>query len=179
MKIYYIRHGQTDWNIERKMQGGESEKDLNETGIEQAKQAREKIKELNYDMIIRSPMKRVEQTTNIINEKKDVPIIIEERIRERKLGELEGHVVTDELENNIWDYELNYNINGGENIRDFEKRILEFIQEIKQKYKDKTILVVAHGGVAKLLIANFCGMPESKNLIEIDVKNCEILEFDI
>lgn len=179
MKIYFIRHGQTDWNLERKMQGGESEKDLNETGIEQAKQAREKIKELHYDMIIRSPMKRVEQTTAIINEKKDVPIIVEERIRERKLGELEGHVVTDELENNIWDYELNYNINSGENLHDFEKRILEFIKEIKQKYDDKTILVVAHGGVAKLLIANFYGMPESKNLVEIDVKNCEILEFDI
>lgn len=179
MKIYFVRHGQTDWNLERKMQGGESEKELNETGIEQAKQAREKIKELEYDMIIRSPMKRVEQTTSLINERKDVPIIIEERIRERKLGELEGHVVTEEIENNIWDYELNYNIQGGENLHDFEKRILEFIQEIKQKYNDKTILVVAHGGVAKLLIANFWGMPESRNLIEIDVKNCEILEFEI
>lgn len=179
MKIYFVRHGQTDWNLEQKMQGGESEKELNETGIEQAKQAREKVRNLKYDMIIRSPMKRVEQTTNLINERKDVPIIIEERIRERKLGELEGHVVTEEIENNIWDYELNYNIQGGENLHDFEKRILEFIQEIKQKYNDKTILVVAHGGVAKLLIANFWGMPESRNLIEIDVKNCEILEFEI
>lgn len=179
MKIYFVRHGQTDWNLEQKMQGGESEKELNETGIEQAKQASEKVRNLKYDMIIRSPMKRVEQTTNLINERKDVPIIIEERIRERKLGELEGHVVTEEIENNIWDYELNYNIQGGENLHDFEKRILEFIQEIKQKYNDKTILVVAHGGVAKLLIANFWGMPESRNLIEIDVKNCEILEFEI
>lgn len=179
MKIYFVRHGQTDWNLEQKMQGGESEKDLNETGIEQAKQACEKIKNLKYDIIIRSPMKRVEQTTNIINERKKVPIIIDERLRERKLGKLEGHIVTEEIENNIWDYELNYNIQGGENLHDFEKRILEFIQEIKQKYNDKTILVVAHGGVAKLLIANLWGMPESKNLIEIKVRNCEILEFDI
>lgn len=179
MKIYFVRHGQTDWNLEQKMQGGESEKDLNETGIEQAKQTREKIKDLKYDMIIRSPMKRVEQTTDLINERKDVPIVIDERIRERKLGELEGHVVTEEIENNIWDYELNYDIPGGERIKDFEKRILEFIQEIKQKYSDKTILVVAHGGVAKLLIANLWGMPESKNLVEISVKNCEVLEFEI
>ena len=67
----------------------------------------------------------------------------------------------------------------GGNIKDFEKRILEFIQEIKEKYEDKTPLVVAHGGVAKLLIANFRKMPETKNLVEIDVKNCEILEFNI
>ena len=64
-------------------------------------------------------------------------------------------------------------------IKDFEKRILEFIQEIKEKYQDKTLLVVAHGGVAKILIANLCNMPDSKNLVEIEVKNCEILEFEI
>lgn len=179
MKIYYVRHGQTDWNLERKIQGGETEKDLNETGIEQAKQAREKVKELEYDMIIRSPMKRVEQTMNIINQKHDIPIIIDERIMERRVGELEGHISTEEIENKIWDYELNYDIPGGENIKDFEKRILEFIQEIKEKYQDKTLLVVAHGGVAKILIANLCNMPDSKNLVEIEVKNCEILEFEI
>ena len=161
------------------MQGGEADNSLNETGIEQAKQVRDEVKKLQYDVIIRSPMKRVEQTMNIINERKDVPIIIEEKIRERILGELEGHIVTEEIENNIWDYELNYDIPGGENIKDFEKRILEFIQEIKEKYEDKTPLVVAHGGVAKLLIANFRKMPETKNLVEIDVKNCEILEFNI
>lgn len=178
MKIYFVRHGQTDWNVERKMQGGESEKDLNKTGIEQAKKAREKVKKIKYDMIIRSPMKRVEQTTNLINEK-DVPIIIDERIRERMLGNLAGHKITEEMENNIWDYNLNYEIIGGEKIQEFEKRILEFIKEIKQKYSDKTILIVAHGGVAKLLIANLCGMPESKNVSEIKVDNCEILEFEI
>lgn len=179
MKIYFVRHGQTDWNLERKMQGGETEKDLNETGIEQAKQAREKVKELEYDMIIRSPMNRVEQTMNIINQKNDIPIIIDERIRERRVGELEGYISTDEIENKIWDYELNYDIPSGENIKDFEKRILEFIKEIKEKYNDKKILVVAHGGVAKILIANLRDMPESKNLVEIEVKNCEILEFEI
>lgn len=178
MKIYFIRHGQTDWNIERKMQGGESEKDLNKTGIEQAKQAKEKLKKIKYDIIIRSPMKRVEQTTNLINEKK-VPIIIDERIRERMLGELAGQVITEEIENNIWDYKLNYEITGGENIQNFEKRIIEFIKEIKQKYNDKTILLVAHGGVAKILIANLINMPESKNVNEIKVDNCEILEFEI
>lgn len=179
MRVYYVRHGQTDWNLEHKMQGGESEKILNETGIKQAKEAQEALKNVKYDIIIRSPMQRVEQTTDIINEGRDVPIIVDERIRERKLGLLEGHDVTEELENKIWDYNLNYDIQGGENLHEFEKRILEFLQDIRQKYSDKTLLIVAHGGIAKVLKAHFYGMPESKNLVEIEMKNCEILELEI
>lgn len=178
MKIYFVRHGQTDWNIQQKMQGGQAENSLNETGIEQAKQAKEKLKNIEYDIIIRSPMKRVEQTLNIINEGRNVPIIIDERIRERIIGELEGHYVTDEIENKIWDYKLNYDIPGGENMQDFSKRIINLIEEIKQKYNDKTVLMVAHGGVAKVLKAYFGEMPESKNLVEIKVGNCEILKFE-
>lgn len=179
MKIYFVRHGQTDWNLAERMQGGCADNDLNENGKEQAKQVQKQLKDIKYDMIIRSPMKRVEQTMNIINEGRNVPTIIDERIRERILGILEGHSVTENLENKIWDYELNYNIQDGENIRDFEKRILEFIREIKEKYNDKTILIVAHGGIAKVLKSYFYGMPKSKNLAEIKVKNCEILEINL
>lgn len=179
MKIYYVRHGQTDWNLAKKMQGGGSERPLNETGIKQAEDARRELENVKYDIIIRSPMYRVEQTANIINEGRNIPIIVDERIRERKLGELEGHVITEEIENNIWDYNLNYNIKGGENLHSFEKRILDFMKEIKGKYDDKTLLIVAHGGVGKVLKANLYGFPDSKNLVEIKMKNCEILEIEI
>lgn len=179
MKIYYVRHGQTDWNLARKMQGGESERELNETGIEQARETRELLKNTKYDLIISSPMRRAEQTTNIINEGNDIPIIIDERIRERKLGEIEGHIITEEMEEQIWNYNLNYNIPGGENLHEFEKRILKFLEEIKQKYSDKTVLIVAHGGVGKIIKAYLYGMPESKKLSEIEMKNCEIIEAEI
>lgn len=179
MKIYYVRHGQTDWNLAKKMQGGQTEKPLNETGIEQAKETRKELENVKYDIIICSPMHRAEQTAEIINQDRNVPIIVDERIRERKLGELEGHDITEEMENKIWDYELNYQIPSGENLHDFEKRILDFFEDIKQKYADKTVLIVAHGGVAKVIKAHLYGMPESKNLSEIKMKNCEIIEAEI
>ncbi len=179
MIVYYVRHGQTDWNLARKMQGGGTEKELNETGIEQAKETKNILENVKFDVIIRSPMFRAEQTANIICENRDVPIIVDERMRERKLGELEGHDITEEMESKIWDYDLNYEIPGGESLHDFEQRIFEFLDDIKLKYKDKNILIVAHGGVAKVLKAHFQGMPKSRNLNEIGMRNCEILKFEI
>ena len=179
MKIYYVRHGQTDWNLARRMQGGGTEKELNKTGIEQATETRKKLENVNYDIVICSPMYRVKQTAEIINQGKNVQTIIDERIIERKLGDLEGHEITDEIENKIWDYDLNYQIPNGENLHDFEKRILVFLDDIKKKYSNKTVLIVAHGGVAKIIKTHLYGMPESRNLSDISTKNCEIIEAEI
>jgi len=179
MKIYYVRHGQTDWNLTRKMQGGGTEKELNETGINQANETRKELENVKYDIIICSPMYRAKQTAEIINKDKNVKTIIDERIRERKLGKLEGHEITDEIEKQIWDYNLNYQIPEGENLHDFEKRILGFLEDIKKKYSDKTVLIVAHGGVAKVIKAHLYGMPKSKLLSDISTKNCEIIEAEI
>ena len=179
MKIYYVRHGQTDWNLARKMQGGGTEKELNSTGIEQAKQTKKELENAKYDIVICSPMHRAMQTAEIINKDKKVQMITDERIRERRLGKLEGHEITDEIEKRIWNYDLNYQIPEGENLHYFEKRILDFLDDIKKKYEGKTILIVAHGGVAKVLKAHLYGMPKSKDLSEIEMKNCEIIETEI
>ena len=109
----------------------------------------------------------------------EIKIITDKRIRERKLGELEGHQVTPEREKEIWDYNQNVDIKGGENLHQFEKRILDFINEIKEKYADKAVLVVAHGGVAKVLKAYLYGMPKDNNLSSISMENCEIIETDL
>ena len=179
MKIYYVRHGQTDWNLERKMQGGGTEKALNETGIKQANETRKKLENSKYDIVICSPMNRAKQTAEIINKDKNVQTIIDERIRERKLGELEGHEITEKIEKQIWDYDLNYQIQGGESLHEFENRILNFLEEIKKKYSDKNVLIVAHGGVAKVIKTHLYGMPKSRNLSDISTKNCEIIEAEI
>ena len=179
MKLYYVRHGQTDWNVESKMQGGASEKELNEIGIKQAEEARELLKNKKYDIVISSPMNRAIKTAEIINSGKNIEIITDERIRERMLGELEGHQVTPEREKEIWDYNKNVDIKGGENLHQFEKRILDFVNEIKEKYSNKTVLVVAHGGVAKVLKSYLYGMPKDNNLSSIPMKNCEIIETEI
>ena len=179
MKFYYIRHGQTDLNLQRKMQGGQTEKDLNETGIKQAQETKRELSDIKYDLIICSPMNRAIQTAKIISDGRDVEFFTDERIRERKLGVMEGNDITEECEKKIWDYKLNEEIPEGESVKEFEKRILDFLNDIKNKYSDKTILIVAHGGVAKIIKKYLYGMPKEENLSNYDMKNCEIIEAEI
>lgn len=179
MKIYYVRHGQTDWNLAQKMQGGQIERPLNETGLKQAEDTKKQLENIKYDIVICSPMQRAKQTAEIINEGRNVSIIIDERLRERKLGDLEGHPITEQCEKEIWDYKLNINLEGGENLQEFEQRVLEFITDIKRKYEEKTLLIVAHGGIAKILKAYLFGKPKSQSLAEIGMKNCEILKINL
>ena len=179
MKFFYVRHGQTDWNLARKMQGGQTERPLNETGIQQAEETRKILEEKKFDLVIVSPMERAKQTAEIIIKDKKVPMIEEERLRERKLGELEGNPITEQCEKEIWDCKLNKSYKNGESVLEFEKRVLEFINEAKETYKDKTILIVAHGGVAKVFKKYLYGEPKNDNLNEYKMKNCEIIEAKI
>lgn len=179
MRFFYVRHGQTDWNLARKMQGGQTERPLNETGIHQAEETRKILEGKQFDIVIVSPMKRAMQTAEIIIENRNVPVIIEERLRERKLGELEGNPITEKCEKEIWDCKLNKAYANGESVLDFEKRVIDFIEEAKEKYKNKTILIVAHGGVAKIFKKYLYGTPKDENLNQYDMKNCEIIEAEI
>ena len=89
MAILMIRHGETDWNVAKKVQG-KADIPLNENGIEQAKTARQKLKNEKIDIIICSPLKRARQTAEIINAEIQCPILYEEGITERDFGEFEG-----------------------------------------------------------------------------------------
>ena len=86
MKIYVLRHGQTSWNVNGKIQG-KQDTELNKVGIRQAYEAKEKFNMLNIDLIMCSPLKRTRKTAEIINEDKNLNIIYKEELMERDLGE--------------------------------------------------------------------------------------------
>lgn len=69
MKILVVRHGLTDWNVERRIQG-RTDVPLNQEGIKQAYVAKEKLKEEKIDLMVSSPLKRAKQTAEIINSEK-------------------------------------------------------------------------------------------------------------
>ena len=103
MSIYITRHGQTNWNIERRFQGRTDNK-LNENGINQAHEVAEKLANEPLDLIICSPLIRAIQTAEIINKKRGIPILFYETLLERDYGELEGCYLKDFDFKNIWSY---------------------------------------------------------------------------
>lgn len=112
MKIYVIRHGETDVNLQNRI-NSLNDDDINETGIKQAKITREKVKNIDYDFIICSPLTRTKHTAEILN-CKNKKIIYDDRLVERGAG-----VFTKKLIDNIncddW-----WNINPKENYYDAE-----------------------------------------------------------
>ena len=87
--LYIIRHGKTDWNNERKLQG-RTDIPLNEEGIEMARRARDEYRNVPFDICYCSPLKRARQTADILLEGRDIPIITDDRLLEMSFGIYEG-----------------------------------------------------------------------------------------
>ena len=177
MKLYVIRHGLTNCNIEKKY-NGKLDEDINETGILQAKKAQEIIRNLNIDLIICSPLLRTRHTCNIININ-DVPVIFDNRIEERDCGIYTGKELGEFYYTDYWNYYSKNKVEGLESIQDLFKRIKNFLDEIKEKYKDKNILLVTHGGVARAVYFYFNKLPKDGMLQEFGSSNCGITEYEM
>lgn len=183
MKFYIIRHGQTNWNKKGKIQG-KTDIELNEEGIKQAEEAKRILKDYPIDMIVSSTLKRARKTAEIINEAKNVPIIFKEALEERGFGEFEGKT-QQEFQDEIWNSEIlaNYNLNkqykGVETIQDLCDRVWNLIEDLKEEYYDKNILLVTHGGVTRAINGYFNGANENGILEDLNLHNCEIRTFEI
>lgn len=166
MKIYLIRHGETDQNKCKCLQG-RSDIELNEYGRELARKTAEGLKDIDFDVIFTSPLKRARETAEIIRGNRDVPIICEERIQEISFGEYEGLCygrdgfnIPDKdfmkFFNNPQEYRTPPN---GESFEEIIYRTGEFLQEILQKdeLKEKNILLSTHGCALKAILANVYG----------------------
>ena len=89
MKLYFIRHGQTDWNIVKRLQGA-TDIPLNENGEELARRTGEGMKDIPFDLIYTSPLKRAFRTAELVRGNRDIPIISDDRLREICFGDYEG-----------------------------------------------------------------------------------------
>lgn len=166
-----------DCNIEKKY-NGKLDEDINETGILQAKKAQEIIRNLNIDLIICSPLLRTRHTCNIINVN-DVPVIFDNRIEERDCGIYTGKELGEFYYTDYWNYYSKNKVEGLESIQDLFKRIKNFLDEIKEKYKDKNILLVTHGGVARAVYFYFNELPKDGMIQEFGSSNCGITEYEM
>jgi broad specificity phosphatase PhoE len=184
MKISIVRHGETDSNKAKKLMGKSVNEPLNPEGIKQAYELAKNISRNGFDVIFTSPLKRAQQTAEIIADKIKVPVIEKSEIEERDFGNMAGKS-WDEMINEVKsenvnfkeiDFEQKYDYRpyGGECVEDVRERVLKFIDELKTNYSDKKVLVVAHGGIMKLLHLLFLEKTMDKT-----PDNMAIHEFEI
>lgn len=164
MKIYMIRHGETDWNKMRKLQG-QVDIPLNEFGRHLAVETAPALKDISFDIVYTSPLKRAKETAELVIGERDIPIIEDKRIMEMGFGEFEGLCCREEGWN-IPDPDFRFFFNapekynppkGGESFGQVSERLNEFMKELysNPELYDKTVLVSTHGaalcGILRLM----------------------------
>lgn len=176
--IYITRHGQTNWNVQKKVMG-RCDEPLNETGLNQAEETRNNLMDADIDLIICSPLKRARQTAEVINRDRNIPIIYDERIIERDFGEFEGMETKNFDFHGYWNYYKNMQFESAENIQVFFKRVYDFLKDITEKYKDKNVLLVAHGGISIPVACFFNGNIPEGSLVDagLVLGNCQVASY--
>lgn len=182
MKLYLVRHGQTDWNMLDKKQG-RTDVPLNETGIKQAEKLRDEIGNMKFDVCMCSPLRRAYKTAEIIvNGRCD--IVVDERLIERSFGEFEG-TFDDEWEKltgkaDIWDRRLNFAEKGMESSKEILARARGFLEDIKGKYPvDFNVLIVSHGALLKALHFEIVGYDDNTSFHSFCFRNAEMTEYEV
>ena len=176
MILYLIRHGQTDWNLGRKLQG-RTDIPLNENGRAVAELTREGFKEIPFDMAFTSPLKRARETAEIILEGRNLPIIDDERVMEVNFGEYEGcdfDLPDEHLQNFFTAPEKYFSYKGTESMESILARMDSFLQDLyrNKELQDKTILISTHGAALSGLLTVIKGNSVDKYWAGGLHKNC-------
>ena len=177
MNLYVVRHGQTDVNLENKI-NSINDDDLNKTGIEEAKNLKNVFSNINYDLIICSPLTRTKHTAKLLNVI-NAELIFDKRLIERDAGILTKQSLDNIDSNDWWNVYPKNDYKDAETVHSVIKRIYSFLDELKIKYINKNIVLVTHGGVSKVIRSYFDGIPEDGNLEKYSHKNCEVKTYEI
>lgn len=163
MQIYIVRHGETDYNKRRILQG-RTDIPLNEDGVRQAREAAKQLGEPSFDRVYTSPLKRAVATAQILSGCSEEELIMEERLKEMSFGVMEGHALA-ELPPQVLALfatpEDFVPAEGGESIAQLKERCQAFLDDRKEEWKelpeDAKVLVVSHGATIHGIIGCITG----------------------
>ena len=138
--IYFVRHGQTDFN-KFGISQGQADTSLNQTGLKEAEILAEKLKGYKFDVVFCSPLIRARQTLEAILKHHKITPIYDERLKECSRGSLQCQKNTQEVYDDFFKNPHKY---GAESKEDVFERAKSFIKDLQQ-YKGKNVLIVGHG----------------------------------
>ena len=150
VKIILVRHGETDWNLARRIQGGNSNTQLNQRGRRQVESLALRLKQEKIQAIYSSPLQRAQDTARAIARYHQLAVEIEPSLREIEVGELEGMPIanvgkhlSELLVKHQQDGELP-RLPGGESLAELQQRVWGTIQRLVNKHSDGVLVVVGH-----------------------------------
>lgn len=175
--FYFVRHGQTVWNVENKI-CGKTDSPLTDLGREQAMQTGKNIlaEGIKADEILYSPLSRAADTAKIISEITGIPCREEPRLIEQNFGKWEstprdGKDFKKAKESFVCRYK------GGESMLHLAQRIYNLLDDVKAESDEKTYILVAHNGIARVVQSYFEDMT-NEEYAAFGVKNCQVVRYD-
>lgn len=178
MKIYFVRHGQTNYNI-LNLCNDDQTKDvyLTKLGKQQAKKIANKLKDIKLEMVFISELPRTKETAEIITKNHDVSFQVEPKINDRRVG----HAFNDKPVSDFFDAlkpnPFNLKFDGGESFQEEKKRVFSFLEELRN-LKCKTILVVTHSETLQIINGYYNNLSDQE-MWDTKIDNCEVLEIKI
>ncbi|AVI40397.1 histidine phosphatase family protein [Bacillus pumilus] len=144
--ICLVRHGETDWNAAKRIQG-RTDIPLNDTGKWQAEQTGLYLKDAHWDVVISSPLTRAKETAHLILKHVDAPLVLMDDFIERDYGDAEG--MSFEERQKLFPNKQYPNMEPLETIQD---RMVEGIEKVRAAYPNQQVLIVAHGAAIHALL---------------------------
>lgn len=183
--VILVRHAQTSWNQSRRIQGGDNDTVLDETGERQCRSLAERLKKEKIDAVYSSPLSRAIATARWIARDRGVDVIEESAFREMSCGALEGREIADigsrlqRLLRGGDEDELLFKSCGGESCEQLRDRTWGAILEKVARHRDGTILVVSHYFVIASILCAVLGIPATQlGRFRLGVTSISTLSFD-
>jgi broad specificity phosphatase PhoE len=176
MKIYLLRHGQSEYNTSNLINTDPKIKvPLTKLGVKQAEKAGEKLKKIKFDAIYVSDFLRAKQTAEIVNKYRGLKLNVDLRLNEVDLG-FEGKTDKEFLKAAGNDY-FHFRGTGTENWQDLKVRVQKFLDDLKRKNLE-SVLVVSHQWVAMVANQIVNGLTD-KEAYDVQLKNCGLIVLEI
>lgn len=175
--FYFVRHGQTVWNVENKICGA-TDIALTEYGHQQAVETGKKILEegIIADEILYSPLMRAADTAKHISEITGIPARVEPRLIEQNFGKWES-TPRDGADFKKAKKCFASSHEGGESTLRLAQRIYNLLDDIKKESEERTYILVAHNGIARVIQSYFTDMT-NEEYAAYGVKNCAVVRYD-
>lgn len=180
MRLIITRHGKSEENSSGILQGLLPGK-LNDIGKIQASQLGQRLSRENIDVIYCSPVNRCQETLEIIKKyiNPSIPINISNSIQERDFGKLSGKAQSELNFSNLDEDTKENRALGIESLNALDQRTRKFIDEIKSKHQNQTVLVISHSNPIRMMFAYLLNMTFFEVLEKIKIKNASVNIFDI